>query len=84
MQQVHKYILGVGDDITQMPVGAQPLSVAFQGDQLVMWALVDVDAPMKGRQFIVRGTGHNIRLTNIGFIGTAFIDNLVFHVFEIL
>ena len=84
MKQVWKFTIHPDDGVTEMPIGAEPLSVAFQGEDLVMWALVDIDAPTCGRHFIVRGTGHNIRLDNLVFIGTAFTGALVFHhVFEI-
>lgn len=82
MNQVWKFEVPMDDGVLEMPMCAEVLSVAFQGQKLMMWALVDIEVDTTKRYFIVRGTGHNIRLNNLHFIGTAFIDALVFHVFE--
>jgi hypothetical protein len=84
MKQVWKFEINPNENPIEMPYGAEILSVGFQDDCLKLWALVDIDAAPKLRNILVRGNGHNIRLTNLLFIGTAFKDNLVFHVFEAL
>jgi hypothetical protein len=84
MKQVWKFKVDPNENPIQIPACAELLSVGFQGDDLFLWALVDIEANEKPRNIVVRGTGHNIRLDNLCFIGTAFKDSLVFHVFEAL
>lgn len=86
MKQVWKYKINPADGRIEMPVGAKVLSVAFQGQDLCLWALVDPGVTIKKeRYFAVFGTGHDIYDdAGFQFLGTAFVDNLVFHVFEIL
>lgn len=83
MKQVWKFEIYTDENPVQMPEGAEILSVSFQEQNLMMWALVDTEAKLVDRHIIARGTGHNIRADNISFIGTAFLDDMVFHVFEI-
>lgn len=64
-----------------MPEDAQILTVGVQGSSIRMWALVDPKAVQNTRYFNVYGTGHPHPGTG-DYIGTAFIDELVFHVFE--
>jgi hypothetical protein len=70
--------------INMMPVGAKPLSVHAQGDDLCMWALVDTEAPLEKRGFVIVGTGHEVHDHTGEFIGTALLANgsLVLHIFE--
>jgi len=82
MRQVWKFETSPNENPIQMPEGAEILSVGFQGSKLMLWALVDIEARLTDRIIIVRGTGHNIRSKNLLFIGTTFMDSLVFHVFE--
>ena len=84
MNQVWKYEIPVDDSGVSIPADSKILSVAFQGEKIFLWALVDIDKPDVKRQIITRGTGHNIALSNVEFIGTAFFKSLVFHVFEIV
>lgn len=86
MITVYKYVLEVGNGELRLPVGAEILSVAFQGDDLCLWAKVNDKCGEEAREFDVFGTGWNIP-EHIGtereFIGTAHTDGgLVFHVFE--
>lgn len=75
----------------EMPAGARLLSVAFQGDDLCVWAEVDPDAPKVQRRFTVVGTGHDLPSAPGEFVGTAHTDGiagifgfgaLVFHVYD--
>lgn len=86
MITVFKYLLNPYETEVQLPAGADVLSVAFQGDDLCMWAKVDTSSPLEGRHFKVFPTGVEIP-TDMGidydFIGTAHTyDGSVFHVFE--
>lgn len=82
MRQVWKFDVDPNENPTQMPEGAEIISAGFQSGGLQIWALVDVGARLVPRKLIVRGTGHNIRSTDLVFIQTVFMDSLVFHVFE--
>lgn len=73
-----------------MPAGLRLLSVAVQGDAVSVWALVDPDAPLVQRDFLVVGTGWAIELPSsnhheLEFVGTAIAPNgNVFHVLEVV
>jgi hypothetical protein len=82
MRQVWKFDVDENESPVHMPECAQILSAGFQGDTLVVWALVDIESRLTPRKICVRGTGHNIRAENLFFIQTVFKDSLVFHVFE--
>lgn len=90
MKRVYKYTLArtasnLRDDVVlELPKGAQPLRVDMQDHAIVMWALVDPDAPITRRHFRIAGTGHPIEDEGMTYIGTFFMLNgsLVFHVFE--
>ncbi len=80
---IWKFPLPVGDEVgVVMPAGGRVLTVAAQGDVMVLWAIVDPGAPFVERAFEVRGTGHP--LGEVGeYVGTALlVSGLVFHVFE--
>jgi len=89
MKTIYKYLL---EPITlnkvDMPTGSEILSVAFQRDNLYIWAKVDIEATLSTRKFKVFGTGHEIPLEEencLKFIGTGHMDGgLVFHVFELI
>lgn len=86
MKTVWKYILEPGETTLEIPVGAQILSVAVQGEEVCLWALVEPDAIIEPRQFIVAGTGESIpdKYQPPAFIGTVHLSAfLVFHVFEL-
>lgn len=67
-----------------LPVGAKPLSVHAQGSDLCLWALVDTDAPLEDREFVIVGTGHELYDHAGAFIGSALLagGEFVLHVFE--
>lgn len=85
---VYKYQLYADGICLNLPVGAQVLTAAAQGDDIVLWALVDTTegVPKEMRQFVVYGTGHKIDLEQdkLKYVSTAFLGPLVFHVFEAL
>ena len=93
---VWKYPMGdwrTGMFSTVMPQGSRILSLQEQevNDELCMWALVDPEAPMVQRHFVIVGTGHVFdsvpenNLSADNFVGTFQIlkGALVFHVFEV-
>ncbi len=87
--RVYKYVIQPGDyhPRIEMPIGAELLHLAMQGEQLCLWALVDPAAPPITRTFRILATGdtiveHESRVTHIGTVLMA-EGRLVFHVFEI-
>ena len=84
---VYEYTLELLDStIIDLPVQAKILSVAFQGEQLCLWAEVDPSYDLKeSRHIEVFDTGHPMpyyRYYERQFISTVFTGQLVFHVFE--
>ena len=84
---IHKYPIDVADvqDI-DLPSRAKILSFQIQYDVPCIWALVDIEAPMKPRRLHLVGTGHRREedFFKGKFIGTVQADNgmLVWHLFE--
>ena len=68
-----------------VPSGAQVLTAQTQGGKPQLWALVDPDAALEPRRFVVLGTGHTYSKPLGQYIGTFQLDGgvLVFHVFEV-
>jgi len=69
-----------------MPRGAQIVHVAMQGHQIMLWALVDKDAPLEDRHFVTVGTGWPLDVVggNLKHVGTVLHGELVWHVVEVL
>lgn len=86
--RVFKYPVPIADEARiLMPEWAQILSVAFQGPQLMLWAIVDPDAPKQVRVLAIRGTGHPAAGLDgtepAAFVGTAIHPGgLVFHIWD--
>lgn len=88
MQIVYKYILKADEQqYLELPLYSQILSTANQGDDIVLYALVNPEQKEIQRHRIeVYGTGHSINdanLADLKFLGTVLMYNgeLVFHVF---
>lgn len=76
---------GDGRVYVTLPTGAQPLSVALQGSQMVLWALVDPDEEVMTRHpLIVCNTGQPIPglPDHARFLGTVNPNGIVWHVFD--
>ena len=82
MRSIWKFKIGAIDDIVEMPVGATILSAAVQGQEVYIWAIVDVNAPTAKRIIRMFTTGSYIQTDGLEFVGTVFVDWLVFHVFD--
>jgi hypothetical protein len=67
-----------------MPCGATLLHCAVQQGAPHVWALVDPEAPVTGRDLLVYGTGHPLPPDPGVYLGTFHLpaDPLVFHVFD--
>lgn len=88
MKTIYKYNVHISHGIINMPIGAKPLSVGKQvdppgsPDNLVMWALVDPDAPIGQFEFWALWTGEPYDVpAGATFLGTVQIGPIVHHVF---
>lgn len=85
MNVVYKFIINVDNPELWIHEKSKVLKVDFQGDDLCLWAEVDTENNMVVRNFHVFGTGQKIPY-NMGvdfeYVDTAFIGNLVFHIYE--
>lgn len=87
LMKIYKYPLKIG--LTRLNVSTyfRPLSVAMQGDEVCLWAIVDPNIPHGYvKLFQVLGTGHDVDPKTHSHIGTVLAMNglLVWHVFEVL
>lgn len=85
-KKVFKYPLTHNINNIELPAGAQVLTVQIQGNEVMMWALVDPNAPPKSREFQVVGTGQKLTFDRYPpvYIGTVQMAGMVWHVFEIV
>jgi len=89
MKRVYKYTIIPDDYVTlSLPKNAQILSVAEQGSEVGLWALVDTQAELEVRRFRFAGTGHPIKESSdrLRHVSTFPMRNgqLIFHFFEVL
>ena len=67
-----------------LPAGAKVVHFDMQGGEPTMWVLVDTEAKLETRAFLVAGTGHPVGNDNARHVGSC-IDSdlgLVWHLFE--
>ncbi len=67
-----------------LPIGAKVVHFDMQQGQPTMWVLVDTEANLEPRAFLVAGTGHPIGNDDARHVGSC-IDrdlSLVWHLFE--
>ena len=86
--RIFKYQLEhVYDQELDLPAEARILSVGDQHGKIQLWALVNPNAPLQERKFLVAGTGHHIDRPpqDLSFLGSViqYDGSLVFHVFEV-
>ena len=92
MNTIHKYVLADPDSVVALPRGSLVLSAGAQGDDLVIWAMVNTRAEARDHRrpeardrwrVEVYGTGHDTYFVDpTAFKGTVQMhDGLVFHVF---
>jgi hypothetical protein len=80
---VFKYTLHPGDTELRVPVYAEPIHVAFQGDHLRIWMCENL-GELETRRFRTVATGEDFVGVPTSHVGTAITDDgLVFHVFEV-
>jgi hypothetical protein len=83
MKTIWKYTL-LPQCVVEMPVGAEILSIQSQYGNPRMWVLVDDAAPTEKRFFESYATGAALPDNPGKYIATFQVDNLVFHVFELI
>lgn len=71
-----------------MPSGAEILKIDIQGSSPQIWALVETLNIGVTRKFLIFGTGVSLDeldddYTRIEHLGTFFLQNFVWHVFEV-
>jgi hypothetical protein len=83
MSHVFKYTLAPGVTDLRVPVYAEPIHVAFQGDNLRIWMCENL-GELETRHFRTVATGEDFDGVPRNHIGSAVTDDgLVFHVFEV-
>jgi hypothetical protein len=89
MRTIHKFLIKPGEHTTQMPKGAVILDVDAQGPQhdfVYVWAIVDTDAPIVGRDISSYGTGSPLdeHAWKENYVGSVhgISGGLVFHFFD--
>ncbi|EGB7013625.1 hypothetical protein H8C17_002588 [Salmonella enterica] len=75
-------LLPVQTNILMLPETAQILSVKGGEDNIYVWAVVPELKENVKRKFVAIPTGDNVPDKSI-YIDTAFVDKMVFHVFEL-
>jgi hypothetical protein len=86
-QQVWKYPLALNrQQMLALPAGSQILSIQYQGDELVLWALVDAGGGnrMERRNISIFGTGSLIEDHSMVHLATVQMPGaqLAWHIFE--
>lgn len=87
MKVVWKYPIYIVSNFTlSMPCGAKPLVIDWQYGELMMWALVDGQAPQEDRRFRILGTGQYIEdkdIERFEHVGTIQVNSgqYIWHLF---
>jgi hypothetical protein len=81
MKTIYKYNLSLPGS-KAMPLGSTIVKVGIQNGQCCIWALVDTNAPIEERRFVIVGTGHELD-DNMVYVGTVFEEPFVWHVMEL-
>ncbi len=95
MRTIYKYELrDAQDQDVRIHQGAEILAVEYQYERLIMWAIVDTDAPVVRRRILLVETGDDLgwyagaRLSRLSYVGTLQThqsrpsSNYVTHVFD--
>jgi hypothetical protein len=81
---IWKYKLAIiGEQKITMPDNAVSLSVQAQDGDVCLWAMVDEEAPLVERTFVIYETGQPISPVRYdNFLATVQIGSFVWHVFQ--
>ena len=81
---IYKYELEINDiNPITMPLGAEILTVQPQHNIICLWVKCNPTAPQVTRKIAIHGTGNTCEEDNGIYIGTAFLDYFVWHVFDL-
>ncbi|EDH5852168.1 hypothetical protein CB230_23450, partial [Salmonella enterica subsp. enterica serovar Agona] len=69
--------------VLMLPESAQILTVKGGQDHVYLWAVVPEGKENVKRSFMVIPTGEGV-VDNSIYIGTAYVEKMVFHVFEVI
>ncbi|HBA3647729.1 TPA: hypothetical protein ACIV48_004385 [Salmonella enterica subsp. enterica serovar Saintpaul] len=69
--------------VLMLPESAQILTVKGGQDHVYLWAVVPEGKENVKRSFVVIPTGEGV-VDNSIYIGTAYVEKMVFHVFEVI
>jgi len=83
MNTIWKYEIPLKERfIKAMPMGAEILHVARQGDSQYFWALVDDEVEVADHGFFLIGTGHHVPEYPSKHVGTWQVGPFVWHLFQ--
>ena len=88
MRKIFKYTAPVSDHFTiELPRGAQFRHIDRDPGRadltLALWFEIDTDECDKTRRtFYVFGTGHEVSVWGVTFLGTVIMDGFVWHIYE--
>ena len=80
-RQILNVSVTVGENVREIPFGAEPIFVAEQGGLITVWFEGESDNSPAPYTLHVYGTGWPIRETHV-YVGTALIGNHVWHVYR--
>ena len=82
--KIFKYEIFPGEISVALPKGAKILTAQAQRDRVMLWALVEPNAPTEIRRFYTYPTGTDIEGSPGDYISTfkLYDRELAFHVFE--
>lgn len=87
MKTIYKYELQIVDDqLIDLPLYAELLTVQMQNGRPRLWAVVDTELKTEKRYIRIHGTGHSISSVGVlKYISTFQMEggSLIFHVFEV-
>ena len=81
---IHKYSLSVGANEIEMPANSSVLTVQVYNYRFMLWAIVNPDAPMKKRKFMVVLTGEILpdNCKDKNYVATIQDGAFVYHIFD--
>lgn len=83
MKKIYKYPLQLADtQMIEIPKYAKILDAQLQGDDLFIWALVNLDYPAESKKIFIFGTGFELPDDLYCHISTVQIKGFVWHVFQ--
>ena len=80
MKTIYKYPLGAQLE-NLLTLRGKVLCAGVQGDDILVWAVHDDEAPERKVQVTIVGTGHELEVPESSFVNTVFLGMFVFHIF---